>query len=149
VGTARRHGILVGVTVAYVLALTAASLLPSGDSAGPLEGWDKDIRPGVQNLLHVPAYAVLVWFVAEAAGLRRLPCLATAAVVCAAFGGLLEWAQAAIPGRMGSVEDMLLNALGALAGLAVVVMLRKRTGREKREPHTKGAAGEGVSGSSL
>jgi hypothetical protein len=129
VGTARRHRILVGVTTAYALALTAASLLPSGRSAGLLEGWDKDISPGVQNLLHVPAYAVLVWLVAEAASPRHL---APVALVCAAFGGLLEWAQAAVPGRTGSVADMLLNAVGALAGLAVVVMLRKRTGREKK-----------------
>jgi len=105
----RRKRMLWAATGGYATALAVVSVLPSG--TGPLAGWDTAISPGLQNLLHVPAYGLLVWLVAKAMGLGRAWQLALAAVACAAFGGLLECAQAAIPGRFGSVTDMLLNGL--------------------------------------
>ena len=127
----RRNGKLAWlITLGYVLVLAAVSLLPSG--AGPLSGWDTAISPGLQNLLHVPAYGVLVWLVSRAIGLRRLWHVALAAIACAAFGGLLECAQAAVPGRFGSVEDTLLNLIGAAAAVPLVLAARRRSRRGER-----------------
>ena len=127
----RRNGKLAWlITLGYVLVLAAVSLLPSG--AGPLSGWDTAISPDLQNLLHVPAYGVLVWLVSRAMGLRRLRHVALAAIACAAFGGLLECAQAAVPGRFGSVEDTLLNLSGAAAAVPLVLAARRRSRRGER-----------------
>ena len=127
----RRNGKLAWlITLGYVLVLAAVSLLPSG--AGPLSGWDTAISPGLQNLLHVPAYGVLVWLVSRAMGLRRLRHVALAAIACAAFGSVLECAQAAVPGRFGSVEDTLLNLIGAAAAVPIVLAARRRSRRGER-----------------
>ena len=87
----------------------------------------------------MPAYGVLVWLIARAAGLSRLWHLALAAVASAAFGGLLECAQAAIPGRFGSLEDVLLNALGAAAAVPVLLGLGWLGGRKKEQAAHDGA----------
>ncbi len=112
------------ITVAYAALLAAVSLLPSG--TGPLSGWDTAISPTLQNLLHVPAYAALVALIAWALGRPTLLRLGLVALACCAFGGLLECAQATIPGRFGSVTDTLLNVAGAAAGLPVVLALSRR-----------------------
>jgi VanZ family protein len=139
VDKAKRKRVLRSVAAAYVLALVAVSLLPSGGT-GPLAGWDTNISPGVQNLLHVPAYGLLVWLVARPWGLRKPRHLALAAAVCAAFGGMLEVAQAAIPGRLGSLEDTLLNAAGAAGAVPVLLGLRRLGGRKNEEPSAEASS---------
>ena len=118
------------ITAAYAALLAAVSLLPSG--TGPLSGWDTAISPTLQNLLHVPAYAVLVWLVSRAMRLRRLWHVALAAIACAAFGSVLECAQATVPGRFGSLEDTLLNVIGAAAAVPIVLAGRRRNRRGER-----------------
>ncbi len=44
-------------TWAYILALVAATILPSGTNT--FGGWDLAVTPALQNVLHVPAYALL------------------------------------------------------------------------------------------
>jgi len=130
------------LALGYAAALAAVSLLPSG--TGPLSGWDTAINPDLQNALHVPAYGVLAWLVSRAMGRRRFRDLALAAAASAALGGLLEWAQAAVPGRFGSVEDVLLNAIGAAAALPILLGLHK-LGIGKEEA-TTGEAPSAASG---
>ena len=98
------------------------------------------MSPGLQNLLHVPAYGLLVGLTAWAAGLSRLRHLALAAAGCVAFGGLLECAQAAIPGRLGSLADVLLNVAGSAAGAGAVFGLRRLTRRTIAPPDQETAA---------
>ena len=119
------------VTAAYAALLAAVSLLPSG--TGLLSGWDTAVSPRLQNLLHVPAYGVLVALIVWALGRPTLPRLGLAALACCAFGGLLECAQAVIPGRFGSVTDMLLNLAGAAAGVPVVLALSRFRRDRKRD----------------
>jgi VanZ family protein len=77
--------------------------------------------PAVQNLLHVPVYAVLTWLWWRAlappkpsvkAG-RRAALLAAAIAI--GYGVLDEIHQMQVPGRFASVTDALLNAAGAAA----------------------------------
>ena len=119
------------ITAAYAALLAALSLLPSGTSL--LSGWDTAISPTLQNLLHVPAYAALVALIVWALGRPTLPRLGLVALACCAFGGLLECAQAVIPGRFGSVTDTLLNVAGAAAGLPVVLALSRFRRDRKRD----------------
>lgn len=125
-------------TGGYATALAVVSVLPSG--TGPLAGWDTAISPGLQNLLHVPAYGLLVWLVAEAMGLGRAWQLALAAVACAAFGGLLECAQAAIPGRFGSLTDTLLNTAGVGVGAILLWALDRKTCEHGNPKDSRGLA---------
>ena len=119
------------ITAAYAALLAALSLLPSG--TGLLSGWDTAISATLQNLLHVPAYAALVALIAWALGRPTLPWLGLVALACCAFGGLLECAQAMIPGRFGSVTDMLLNVAGAAASLPIVLALSRFRRDRKRD----------------
>ena len=105
----------------YAILLAVASLLPSGRHLPPeLRAWDALLTPTWQNALHVPAYAVLAALALLAAARRGHRGRRAAAVVvgtCVAYGALLEWLQAAIPGRTPSLADAFWNAAGALLGV--------------------------------
>jgi VanZ family protein len=110
------------LAILYAGLLAVGSALPSG--TGPLKGWDASLSPGVQNLLHFPAYALLAALVLLAVGKPAgaapiLPIMA-AALSCVAYGALLEGLQAAgIPGRTGSVSDVIWDTAGVATGVAV------------------------------
>jgi len=116
------------VTFLYAGVLAVVSLLPSG--TGVLGGWDRSITPAVQNVLHLPAYGLL--FVLALLCRFRPACagpaaMSAVALACGLFGAALEFAQAFIPGRMGSVLDMLLNFAGVGLGLLAVILYRRAT----------------------
>lgn len=136
---AKRKRVLRGVAAAYVLALVAVSLLPSGE--GRLGGWDAAVSPGIQNLLHVPAYAGLAVLVSLAWDRRAPVWRVGVAVGCAAFGAGLEFAQAAIPGRMGSVMDAVLNVIGAGLGAAGVVAVDRIRATRAAAPAARSSEG--------
>ena len=126
---------------AYAAALAAVSLLPSG--AETFGGWDRRIAPTVQNAVHVPAYALLVILAVSAlspAGAFRGRTLAWVAIACCLFGLVLEIAQAAIPGRVFSWVDGLLNLLGVAVG-AVAATLWRRGVRRRLAPDGAGGTG--------
>ena len=78
---------------------------------------------GLQKSLHVLVYATLsmlwIWT------LEKMPSwwlrLAAALLLATALGAVLEWAQTMVPGRYGTLSDVLLNAFGAALGLALAV----------------------------
>lgn len=119
-----------GVPVAYAALLVLASLLPSRpDRAG---SWDAALPPDLQNAAHVPAYGLMVVLVLVAwSGSRNVNRVVVVIIgtACAALGALLECAQAVVPGRTGSLTDMLLNAAGVLAGAIVYLALAARSVR--------------------
>jgi len=119
-----RKWVIPGLTCLYVVFLAVASFLPSG--ARVLRGWDRSIRPEIQNALHVPAYAVLVIIASRCLlGSPRIRwATILVALACCAYGALLEALQALIPGRTGSILDALLNVVGVGVGLAVIVAAR-------------------------
>ena len=127
-----RYGWL--LVLIYAVILAVASLLPSG--SGPLNGWDASLSPSLQNWLHLPAYAVLVCLVLMSLARPTKPTgtrpIALSATACVVYGVLLECLQAAgIPGRTGSVSDVLLNTAGVAAGVSAWILLREasRSGR--------------------
>ena len=123
----KRGHVLRLLTGGYILALTAGSLLPGGADAPA--GWDSRITPTLQNALHAPAYAGLVilcglaWSRAHRLGARSMLVLAAA---CIAFGGLMESAQMAVPGRTCSLMDALLNAVGVGIGVPILLYAQRR-----------------------
>lgn len=79
----------------------------------------------VQKLLHVGLYGLLalllVWSLGaiSAFALRLL----TAFIITVGFGAVMEWCQTRVPGRVGSLADVLLNASGAALGLLAAMLL--------------------------
>ena len=79
----------------------------------------------VQKLLHVGLYGLLalllVWSLGtiDAFALRLL----TAFIITVGFGAVMEWCQTRVPGRIGSLADVLLNAVGAALGLLVAMLM--------------------------
>ena len=133
------------LTILYALVLIALSVLPSGKDT--LGGWDQGISPALQNVLHVPAYALLVWLASMA--LRPQQSLGTGrilsiAAMCCVFGLALEFAQVWIPGRGGSVTDALLNVVGAVAGAGFTMawQFHSHDGRRATVDHAAAAGKE-------
>jgi len=113
----------------YVALLIAVSLLPSGP--GAFQGWDAAIGPTWQNAMHMPAYALLMVLGGAALVRPTAGRIASAALVCCALGGVLECAQAVIPGRTASVSDILANVAGVAVGVAAVALWKAVTRRRK------------------
>ena len=103
--------------------LLALSILP-GDPAATESGFTwlaASIPSSLQNGLHAVAWAVLasaLWcsFAATSSAGRRFG-LAFATSV--AFGCFTELLQAGIPGRYGTLTDLLLDVVGVTVGLAL------------------------------
>ena len=124
--TALTKKVIWAVTGAYASLLAVVCLLPS--DGGVLGGWDAAITPTWQNAMHVPAFAVLVALaILAASGSFRIGLAGVLwiALGCCSYGVLLEFAQAAIPGRTGSLTDVLLNAAGVVIGSLAVVWWRR------------------------
>ena len=112
---------------ALMAALLVLSILP-GDPAAAESGFVwlvASVPSPLQNGLHVVAWAVLasvLWwaFAASRSEARRLGLAFGTSV---AFGCVTEMLQAGIPGRYGTLSDLLLDVLGAVAGLALTRLL--------------------------
>ncbi len=79
----------------------------------------------IQKVMHVAIYAVLtslwMWTLAGLESLRTRSCLSV--FLALGLGIALEWCQASIPGRYGTLEDVVLNGLGVIAGLVTAIFL--------------------------
>jgi hypothetical protein len=86
------------------------------------------ISPSLQNLLHIPAYAVLslAWHWALVAWLRADQVQAyVACIIGSLYGVFDEWHQSFVPGRFASIVDALLDVAGAALGVWIALRLRE------------------------
>ena len=114
-----------GCLLAYAILLSAVTLLPGGDAA-PLK-WDSSITPTMQDIGHVPAYAILALLALGWARASRRLSLAGAVLIvaaCCGLGALLEAGQWFVPGRTCSLADALANVAGVGVGLAVLALIQ-------------------------
>lgn len=106
---ADRHGI--ALSVAAMMAITIASLMPRGGVGDPGEA---------DKIAHVLAY----WAATLPAAVgRTAPAIWVAAAVIG-WSGLIELVQPLI-GRSGSLSDLVANAGGVAIGLVLAYFLRK------------------------
>jgi VanZ family protein len=112
------------ITFIFLGALFVLSTIPAREQSGDSTFvWLIARTPSlIQKSLHVALYAVLtglwVWTL-ETLPMKLSQRLSMAFVFSVAFGAAMEWYQTRIPGRFGTLFDVLLNALGAVAGLLV------------------------------
>ena len=115
------------LTLAVVAAVIVLSVIPgharSGDSAFV---WLVAATPApLQKLMHFIVYAALGWMWAwtlEGIVPKWLR-LAIAFVLAVGIGAALEWYQTRVPGRFGTLLDVVLNAIGVTAGLIAAALL--------------------------
>ena len=79
----------------------------------------------VQKTMHVAVYAVLaflwVWTL-QSIETKSLRFLLTF-LITASLGSLLEWQQTSVPGRYGTIADLLLNLVGTLIGMLIALLI--------------------------
>ena len=115
------------IAAAFVVLVTILSVTPGrGQADNSVFVWLVINTPTLmQKLMHVTAYALLVFLLAwtlEDVGSRSLR-LALAVTLAVSLGVTLEWYQTQVPGRFGTLLDVLLNTGGALAGMLVTLLL--------------------------
>ena len=102
----------------------ALSSIPGDIKDGPLFVFSL-IKPAWQNLLHIPLYGVLqfLWlrsFLRH--GIYGIKIILFCLGITACYGIVDEIHQIFVPGRYGSMLDMLLNFIGGCIGTGIFVM---------------------------
>jgi VanZ family protein len=81
-----------------------------------------ELKPTVQNLLHIPLFGLLAYLWLNALTKNGCPAkkkLIITIIITVSYGLLDEFHQSFIPGRYASLSDMLLNIVGITTGIAV------------------------------
>lgn len=110
------------VTFVFLGALFVLSTIPTGKQPGDsaFVSLIASTPRAIQKSLHVLLYAVLagLWaWTLQALAMKTSLRLLLAFLLTVGFGAAMEWCQTRIPGRFGTSLDVLLNAVGAAAGL--------------------------------
>ncbi len=108
-------------------ALFFASTLPGRAEAGDsVFVWLMAATPTpLQKALHVCVYAALtmLWsWTLENLQLKSVRLILPIALAIS-FGALMEWYQTKVPGRFGTLFDVALNTVGAVAGLLLALII--------------------------
>jgi hypothetical protein len=115
------------LTLCFMALLGVASLTPGRPrSGGSSFVWlVASTPPSLQKLLHVCLYAVLVFlWVWTLDGIHsKTYRLVVAWITAVAFGAVMEWCQVKVPGRFGTMTDVVLDAAGASFGLLAAALL--------------------------
>lgn len=103
------------------LALLAAVLVTAFFAFRPGPG-PAPVFTAADKVQHLLAFGCMAF--AGRLGFARQAALAAALL---AYGGFIELVQTQVPGRDASWDDLVADALGIAAGLALVAWLRRRT----------------------
>ncbi len=115
------------ITLGFMGALYFASTVPGRPRAGDsIFVWLIAATPmPLQKALHVCVYATLTvlwsWTLEnlQSKSVRLILPIALAI----SFGALTEWYQTKVPGRFGTLFDVALNTVGAVAGLLLALVI--------------------------
>ena len=128
-------GTKIMILVAYMVLVLMTSLIPMDRD---IEGLNFiiQLKPAIQNLLHIPMFAVLAILslqVIDGFIVSGLWKFFIAAFSVVAFGIFNELVQLWVPGRYAGLLDMGLNVLGGLLGILIYVLsARSRTNLVRR-----------------
>ena len=114
------------LAVGYLLAMLALSLVP-GTTVEERGSLFEFLAPELQNLLHVPQYALLSWLWCRGLSGRSWSAARSAAAALAVAGGygvVEESIQLLVPGRFASLTDLALDLTGAVAGVGFFLWRR-------------------------
>ena len=112
------------ILVAYMVLVLMTSLIPMDRDIEGLR-FIIQLKPAIQNLLHIPMFAVLAILSLQVldgfnvSGFWKFLIVACSA---AAFGTINELVQLWVPGRYAGFLDMGLNVVGVLLGILIYVL---------------------------
>ena len=109
-----------GATLVYMLGILWFSTKPG---AIPGSGHYSVAMENFKNFLHFPAYGGLAWLLFKSMNSIKIPSLIAVFVIATSWGILNEFVQAHTPHRYFSIDDMVVNAVGALL---VIVLAGKK-----------------------
>ena len=109
--------IWLALTAIYMAAIVISSLQPA-----KVFGRHTASKEIFLNVLHIPAYALLMYMLVRCWLVANRRVLILAFVIAVVFGALNECIQALVPGRTASVNDALMNVIGA--GVILIVLTR-------------------------
>jgi VanZ family protein len=116
------------LTLVYMFLIMMSSLIPMHQGATRLR-FLLDLNPAVQNLLHIPAFAVLsvlclqVLSYSPMARIKKVVLVLGFSIV---FGILNELVQMAVPGRYAGLLDIMLNCVGSALGIGLFMLSERR-----------------------
>jgi VanZ family protein len=105
------------------------------ESSIPMDGGSRDIKfltdlnPNLQNLLHIPLYACLSFLWVRAFSRLRVNTAkgaVSALFITILYGCIDEVHQTFVPGRYGGLIDIYLNTVGAVIGIVLFKLWKKR-----------------------
>ena len=115
------------LTLAFVAFVVGLSVTPGVERPDDnLFSWlFANTAPLAQKVLHVVTYALLgaLWMWTLAGIASRPARIALSLSLALVIGIALEWYQTTVPGRYGSITDILLNSLGAALGIVIALFL--------------------------
>jgi VanZ family protein len=115
------------LTLAFMAVIVVLSLTPDqGRPDDSVFQWLVAITsPPVQKFLHVVVFAILallwMWTLADVES--RLVRILLTLLCSVVLGVALEWFQTQVPGRFGTITDVLLNIAGTVIGIGLAVLL--------------------------
>ena len=115
------------ITVAFMVALfLLSSTRPDANlSTSPIVWLAARTPRRIQKAMHVLLYSVLAWLCFAALEPLDVTLLlhgVLAFTIAAGFGAFNERYQTRVPGRYGSLGDVLLNSVGAVLGLLIAAL---------------------------
>jgi hypothetical protein len=126
-GACRPSNIKIFVVLIYMFLLLASSAIPMEREIRGLQ-FVIDLKPTIQNLLHIPAYTVLAILLLQIFQNSHIADWKRNALVLLGAGliGILsEIIQIAVPGRYGGMADIGLNFIGTIAGILIYNFIEK------------------------
>ena len=115
------------VTLAFVAVVIALSIAPGIEQQDDsIFGWlVVNASTPLQKVMHVAVYATLagLWMWTLEPVESRVLRAVIALVFCVALGSVLEWQQTRVPGRFGTLADVLLNVAGTVIGLIAALLI--------------------------
>jgi VanZ family protein len=117
-----------------MLLLLASSVIPMDRQIKGLQ-FVIELKPAIQNLLHVPMFAILSFLfllILQAFRIENWKRIAIVLLSSGVFGLINEIIQIPVPGRYGGLTDILLNFAGAILGLIVFGLVKKSKNSPQR-----------------
>lgn len=137
--------IRIALTLSFMGLLTFLSIVPGDPQPGDSSFvWlvAQTPRP-LQKSMHVVLYGVLLLMLGWSfAGVRsRVGRFSLCSIIAIGFGAALEWYQTMVPGRFGTLFDVLLDASGAALGLLAALVVLGARGRDESPGLAKASPG--------
>ena len=125
--TCRPSNKKIRIVLSYVLLLLGSSLIPMDRDIQGLQ-FIIDLKPAIQNLLHIPMYIVLAILFLQILQNYQIEGWKAYILVFLSsgfFGIINEIIQIVIPGRYGGLMDIYLNLVGAIIGIIIYMIVAK------------------------